>query len=174
MASVNKVTILGNLGDDPELRETNSGSSVCQLSVATNERWKDKDGNSQERTEWHRVIVWGKQGESCAKYLEKGRSVYVEGRIQTRSWEDDDGNKRYVTEIVASDVQFLSGGSGGGESDREERPKKKAKRSGGRSGGGRPKGRGGRARGGGRSKFPTQDPEYNDIDGDDEFDGADE
>ncbi len=114
MASLNKAIIIGNLGRDPEVRYTNSGQAVAQLNVATHERWKDKDDNPQERTEWHRVTVWGRQGENCGKYLTKGRQVYIEGRLQTREWEDKDGNKRYTTEIVASQVLFLQGGSEGG------------------------------------------------------------
>ena len=113
MASVNKVILIGNLGRDPELRYTQSGQGVANFTLATNERWRDKDGNNQERTEWHRIVVWGKQAESCAQYLQKGRSVYVEGRLQTRDWEDKDGNKRQTTEITALTVQFL-GGRGGG------------------------------------------------------------
>ena len=113
MASVNKVILIGNLGRDPELRYTQSGQGVANFTLATNERWRDKDGNNQERTEWHRIVVWGKQAESCAQYLQKGRSVYVEGRLQTRDWEDREGNKRQTTEITALTVQFL-GGRGGG------------------------------------------------------------
>ena len=108
---VNKVILVGNLGNDPELRTTPNGAHVCELSVATNENWTDKQGQKQERTEWHRVVVWGRVAENCSKYLSKGRQVYLEGRIQTRSWEDKEGNKRYTTEIIASDVQFLSGGA---------------------------------------------------------------
>ena len=110
MSSVNKVILLGNLGQDPELKYTGSGVAVCNFSIATSEKTKDK-----EITEWHRVIVWQKSAENCAKYLTKGSSVYIEGRIQTRSWEDGDGNKRYSTEIVAQTVQFL-----GGNGEREE------------------------------------------------------
>ena len=118
--SVNKVILVGNLGADPDMRYTSSGTGVCELRVATNERWTDKQGNPQERTEWHRIVVWGKMGENCSKYLSKGRSVFVEGRLQTRSWEDKEGNKRYTTEIIANDVQFLGGrgaGAGGGGMD---------------------------------------------------------
>ncbi len=116
MASVNKVMLIGNLGRDPELRYTQGGSAVCNFSVATNERWRDKDGNNQERTEWHRIVVWGKQAENCAQYLQKGRTVFIEGRLQTRDWEDREGNKRQTTEINAMTVQFLGGrgGAGGG------------------------------------------------------------
>ena len=112
--SVNKAIIVGNLGADPEVRYTQSGTAVTNMRIATNERWKDKSGQQQERTEWHRVVVFGNQAENCGKYLEKGRQVYVEGRIQTNEWTDNDGNTRYTTEIVAQSVQFLSGGSGGG------------------------------------------------------------
>ena len=112
MASVNRVIILGNLGADPELRYTQSGMAVCTLSVATTDVRNDRDGNRQENTEWHRVVVWNKQAENCAKYLAKGRSVYVEGRLQTRSWDDKQtGQKRYTTEIVAQTVQFIGGGA---------------------------------------------------------------
>ena len=114
MASLNKVQLIGNLGRDPELRYTSSGQAVANFTLATNERWMDKDNNPQERTEWHRIVVWGKQAETCEKYLGKGRQVYLEGRIQTREWEDENKNKRYTTEIVAQRVLFLSGGNEGG------------------------------------------------------------
>ena len=121
MASVNRVILIGNLGRDPELRYTQGGSAVANFTLATNERWRDKDGNNQERTEWHRIVVWGRSAENCAQYLQKGRSAYVEGRLQTREWEDKDGNKRNTTEVNALTVQFLggrgdSGGKGGGGS----------------------------------------------------------
>jgi single-strand DNA-binding protein len=109
---VNKVILVGNLGADPDMRYTPSGQGVCELRVATSDSWTDKNGQKQERTEWHRVVVWGKRAEVCAKYLSKGRQVFVEGRIQTRSWDDKDGNKKYMTEIIANDVQFLGGGGG--------------------------------------------------------------
>jgi single-strand DNA-binding protein len=117
MASVNRVILVGNLGRDPELRYIQSGQAVANFTLATNDRWRDKEGNNQERTEWHRIVVWGKSAENCAQYLQKGRSVYVEGRLQTRDWEDKDGNKRQTTEVVAQTVQFLGGrgGAGGGE-----------------------------------------------------------
>ena len=119
MASgVNKVILIGHLGADPDMRYTPSGAGVCELRVATSESWKDKNGQRQERTEWHRVVVWGKTAEICAKYLAKGRQVYIEGRIQTRTYDDKEGQKRYMTEVIANDVQFLSGGgergAGGG------------------------------------------------------------
>jgi single-strand DNA-binding protein len=133
MASVNRVILVGNLGRDPELRYTAGGQPVASFSVATNERWNDREGKTQERTEWHRIVVWGKQGENCANYLQKGRSVYIEGRLQTREWEDKEGQKRQTTEVVAQTVQFLDrregaprtpGGAGepGGSSDPEPGP----------------------------------------------------
>jgi single-strand DNA-binding protein len=115
---VNKVILLGNLGADPDLRYTPSGQAVCHLSVATHESWNDKNGQRQERTEWHRVIAWGKRAEVCSKYLTKGRQVFVEGRLQHRSYDDKDGIKRYTTEVVADNVQFIGGG--GGEDRRSE------------------------------------------------------
>lgn len=111
MASLNKVLIMGNLGQDPELRYTQNKTAVVTLNIATTESWT-KEGQRQEQTEWHRVIVWNKQAENCAKYLSKGRSVFVEGRLQTRSWDDKNGQKRYTTEITASSVQFLPGSNG--------------------------------------------------------------
>lgn len=109
---VNKVILVGNLGADPDMRFTPSGQGVCELRVATSESWNDKNGQRQERVEWHRIVVWGKRAEVCSKYLAKGRQVYVEGRIQTRTYDDKDGNKRYITEVIANDVQFLGGGKG--------------------------------------------------------------
>jgi single-strand DNA-binding protein len=114
MASVNKAIILGNLGRDPELRHTPAGKAVCTLRVATNEVWTDQSGERQERTEWHSIVVWGRQAENFNQYLKKGRSVYVEGRLATRKWQDKDGKDRYSTEIVADRVQFIGGGGGGG------------------------------------------------------------
>lgn len=111
MAGVNKVIIVGRLGADPEVKAVGANSTVARLSVATSENWTDRDGHKQERTEWHRIVVWGKLAEICGKHLAKGRQVYVEGRLQTRSWEDQQGQKRYSTEIVANTVQFL-GASG--------------------------------------------------------------
>jgi single-strand DNA-binding protein len=113
MAGINKAILIGRLGADPEVRYTPSGVAVANFSIATSEEWKDKDtGEKKERTEWHRIVVWSKLGELCGEYLSKGRQVYIEGRIQTRSWDDRDGNKRYTTEIVATDVQFLGGRDG--------------------------------------------------------------
>lgn len=113
MSGVNKVIIVGRLGADPELKSVGQGQSVARLNVATSEAWTSKDGQKQERTEWHRIVVWGRQAENCAKHLSKGRQVYIEGRLQTRSWEDaTSGQKKYATEIVAQTVQFLGGGNG--------------------------------------------------------------
>jgi single-strand DNA-binding protein len=113
MASVNKAIVLGNLGRDPELRHTGSGKAVATLRIATNEQWNDQSGERQERTEWHSVVVWGRQAETCNQYLKKGRTVYIEGRLQTRKWQDKEGQDRYTTEIVADRVQFIGGGAGG-------------------------------------------------------------
>ena len=108
MAGINKVISIGRLGSDPEVRYTPSGVAVANFNIATSEEWKDKDtGEKRERTEWHRIVAWRRLGEICGEYLSKGRQVYVEGKLQTRDWEDRDGNKRYTTEIVATDVQFL-------------------------------------------------------------------
>jgi single-strand DNA-binding protein len=114
MASINKVILIGNLGADPELRYTSAGTPVADLRLATSRKFKSRDGGLQEDTQWHRVVVWSKQAENCKEYLSKGSQVYVEGRLQTRQWEDRDGNKRYTTEVVAETVQFLGGRGGGG------------------------------------------------------------
>ena len=107
MASVNKVILVGNLGGDPELRYTPSGKAVATVNIATHEQWTTKEGEKSERTEWHRIVAWGRLGEICGEYLHKGSPVYLEGRLQTRSWEDREGNKRYTTEIVAQTMQML-------------------------------------------------------------------
>lgn len=107
--SINKVMLIGHLGSDPESKTVND-KTVCQFSIATNESWNDKQGNKQEKVEWHRIVTWGKLADNCTKYLSKGREVYVEGRIQSRSYDDKGGNKRYITEIVANEVKFLGGG----------------------------------------------------------------
>lgn len=120
---VNKVTLVGNLGKDPEIKEAGS-SKVCRFPLATSRSWKNKDGEKVEETTWHNITVWNKQGEVCAQYLTKGRQVYVEGEIRNHSYDDKDGNKRYVTDIVAHDVRFLGGGNGasagGGEATADE------------------------------------------------------
>ena len=105
--SVNKVILVGNLGRDPEMRHTQTGRAVCNFTLATNERWKDREGQQQERTEWHRLVVWDRLAEVCVEYLSKGKQIYVEGRLQTREWEDREGNKRYTTEITVTNMQML-------------------------------------------------------------------
>jgi single-strand DNA-binding protein len=122
MASVNKVIIVGNLGRDPEVRYTPNGSAVCNVSVATTRIWKNKDsGDKNEETEWHRVVFYDKLAEIAGEYLKKGRSVYVEGRLKTRKWQDKDGVEKYTTEIVATDMQMLGSreGMGGGAASDE-------------------------------------------------------
>ena len=147
---VNKVILVGHLGADPDMRYTPSGQGVCELRLATSESWNDKNGQRQERTEWHRIVVWGKRAEVCSKYLAKGRPVFVEGRIQTRTYDDKDGNKRYITEIIANDVQFLGGGKeGGGGGGRGEGPPAPAEGDMGGYGGGGSGGAGGSSGGGG-------------------------
>jgi single-strand DNA-binding protein len=106
---VNRVFLIGRLGRDPEIRHTTSGSAVANFSVATDERWTDSEGNKQTRTEWHNIVAWRKLAEICGQYLQKGRLVFIEGRIQTREWDDRDGNKRRTTEIIASNMQMLGG-----------------------------------------------------------------
>ena len=110
MSGVNKAIIVGRLGNNPELRFTSNGTPVASLSIATSETWTNKDGKKEEKTEWHRIIVWGKLGENCNNYLSKGREVYVEGKIKTRKWQDKQGVDRYTTEIIASQVVFLGNG----------------------------------------------------------------
>lgn len=112
MSGLNKVSIIGNVGKAPEVRASKAGDSVCNFSVAVNEKWKDKNGQMQERVEWVRIAVWGKLADLCGQYLEKGRQVYVEGRLQTREYTDKEGKKAFSTEVVANQVIFL-GGKGG-------------------------------------------------------------
>ena len=114
MGSVNKVILVGNLGRDAELRYTPGGAPVATLNLATTEVWNDKGGQRQEKTEWHRVVLWGKTAESLNEYLVKGKQIYVEGRLQTRQWDDKDGNKRSTTEIKADRITLLGSGGGGG------------------------------------------------------------
>ena len=114
MGSVNKVILVGNLGRDAELRYTPGGAAVATLNLATTEVWNDTGGQRQEKTEWHRIVLWGKQAESLQEYLTKGKQIYVEGRLQTRQWDDKDGNKKYTTEIKADRITLLGGGGGGG------------------------------------------------------------
>ena len=107
MFGINKVTLIGNLGADPEIRKTANQQTVTQFSLATSESWINKDGERQEKTEWHRIVIWGKLAETCAKHLAKGRQVFIEGRLQTRSWESEQGQKRFTTEVIANQVLFL-------------------------------------------------------------------
>jgi len=110
--SVNKVILVGRLGQDPEVKYTPGGQQVASFSLATDEKWTDKDGTRQERTEWHRIVVWGKTAELCGQYLKKGRETYLEGKLSTRKWTDKDGHERQTTEIVAERVVFIGGGNG--------------------------------------------------------------
>ena len=128
MASVNKVIIIGNLGRDPETRYMPEGGAITNISVATTEKWKDKNGETQEKTEWHRVAFFGKLAEIAGEYLKKGSQVYVEGRLQTRKWQDKDGQDKYMTEIVANQMQMLGSrqGMGGGAAAEREAPEREA------------------------------------------------
>lgn len=117
--SVNKVLVLGRLGQNPELKYTPSGSAVCNFTVATSESYKKKDGTKEEKTEWHRIVSWGKTAENVNKFLSKGSVAFVEGKLETRSWEDKEGNKRYTTEIVASRVDFVGGRENKGENQKD-------------------------------------------------------
>ena len=116
---VNKVILIGNLGQDPEIRYTQSGTAVATLSLATTEKFKEKDGQVKEQTEWHRIVAWSRLAEVCGEYLHKGSKVYIEGKLQTRKWTDQNGNDKYTTEVIAREMKMLSprgdgGGSGGG------------------------------------------------------------
>jgi single-strand DNA-binding protein len=113
--SVNKVILIGNLGADPEIRFTPSGAQVANVNLATSESWTDKSGEHQERAEWHRIVLWRKLAEIAGQYLKKGSRVYIEGKLQTRSWEDQKGQKRYMTEVVANNIEMLSGSGGSPE-----------------------------------------------------------
>ncbi len=123
MGGVNKVILIGNLGRDPEVRYTPSGVAVANFSIATSEEWKDKvSGQKQERTEWHRIVAWRRLGEICGEYLHKGSQVFIEGKLQTRSWEDRDGNKRYTTEVYATTMQMLGSPNRGSKTTGQEDP----------------------------------------------------
>ncbi len=116
--AINKVILIGNLGQNPEVRYSPSGQAICNLSIATSESWTDKNnGQKQEKTEWHRLVVFGKLAELCGQYLAKGRQIYVEGKLQTRQWQDKEGQTRYTTEVVAQVIQFLGGNAGAGASN---------------------------------------------------------
>lgn len=116
MSGVNKVILVGFLGRDPEVRFTKSGQAVASFSLATSEKWTGKDGQKEEKTEWHRIIAWGKLGEICGEYLSKGKQVYIEGRLQTREWDDKDGNKKQTTEVVANNMTMLGQAGAGSNS----------------------------------------------------------
>jgi single-strand DNA-binding protein len=158
MASVNKVILLGNLGRDPETRYTTGGDAVTNLRIATSEQWKDKAGEKQERTEWHTVVLFGRQAEVAGEYLKKGRSVYIEGRMQTRKWTDKEGVEKYSTEVVADRMQLIGGRSegGGGGGDTEF--------AGGSSGGSTGGGGGRREGGAGPDKRPAGDAPKKGVD----------
>lgn len=118
--SVNKVTLIGRLGKDPEVRYTSTSQPVCRFSMATDESWTDKSGAKQERTEWHNIVVWGKLAEICGEHLQKGRQAYIEGKLQTRDWQGKDGQSRRSTEVVAREVVFI--GNKGGQDRPKEKP----------------------------------------------------
>ena len=117
MSGVNKVILIGNLGADPEVRFTGSGTAVANFNIATTERYNNREGEKQERTEWHRIVMFGRQAEIAKEYLHKGRQVYIEGRLQTRQWEDQQGQKRYTTEVVCNNMQMIGSRGGGGGGD---------------------------------------------------------
>jgi single-strand DNA-binding protein len=122
---INKVILIGNLGQDPETRTTPSGTTVTNIRIATSESWRDKQsGEMKENTEWHSIVLWNKLGEIAAEYLRKGSQVYIEGRLQTRKWQDKQGNDRYTTEIVANEMQMLGGRGGGGGAAQETRDRR--------------------------------------------------
>jgi single-strand DNA-binding protein len=160
---VNKVILIGNVGTDPELKYTTNGTAVSNFSVATNETWMDKNTNErQEKTEWHRIVAWGRLAEICNQYLKKGSKVYIEGRLQTRSWEGQDGQKRYTTEIVAGEMQMLgsredSGGGGFGQQSGGA-PSGDGQQGGGQQAGGQ--------QGGPPQSPPSGPPPFNDADDD--------
>ena len=164
MASVNKVILIGNLGRDPETRYTTGGDAITNLNIATSEQWKDKNGEKQEKTEWHRVVLFGRQAEIAGEYLKKGRSVYIEGRLQTRKYTDKDGVEKYSTEIVGDRMQLLGSreGSGGG-GDADFGGGGGAARPSGGGGGGGGGGSGGGAKGGGAPKRSNPDDLDDDI-----------
>lgn len=153
MSGINRAILVGHLGMDPELKYTDSGQAVLRMRLATSESWKDKNGERKERTEWHTVVMWGKRAESLHRHLGKGQQVGIDGRIQTRQWEDKTGAKRYSTEIVATDLHFL-GGKGGGQRD-----------SGGYSDGGGEQG----YRGGQQTQRGQSQDDYSDDFGDDDI-----
>ena len=138
MAGVNKAIIVGNLGRDPQLDYTQSGTARCRFSVATTEQYNDRDGQRQEKTEWHNIVLWGRLGEIAGEYLKKGRQVYIEGRISSRQYEDKDGQNRWITEIVGREMQMIGGRGGGGGQDGAPPPDEPDMGGGGGGGGDRP------------------------------------
>jgi len=164
MASVNKVILIGNLGRDPETRYTTGGDAVTNLRIATTETWKDKAGEKQEKTEWHTVVLFGRQAEIAGEYLKKGRSVYIEGRLQTRKYTDKEGVEKYSTEVVGDRMQLLGGREGGGGgSDAEFAGGGSGSRSSGGGGGGGAGGGGSGKSGGGAAKKTHPDDLDDDI-----------
>jgi len=163
MASVNKVILIGNLGRDPETRYTTGGDAVTNLRIATTETWKDKAGEKQEKTEWHTVVLFGRQAEIAGEYLKKGRSVYIEGRLQTRKYTDKEGVEKYSTEIVGDRMQLLGGREGSGGGDTEFGGSGSTARSGGGGGGA---GGGGAGGGGGGKSGGGKKPHTDDLDDD--------
>jgi single-strand DNA-binding protein len=157
MASVNKVILIGNLGRDPETRYTTGGDAVTNLNIATTEAWKDKSGEKQEKTEWHRVVLFGRQAEIAGEYLKKGRSVYIEGRLQTRKYTDKEGVEKYATEIVGDRMQLLGSREGGGTGGDVEFAAAGARREGGAPAAGGGAGGGGNKAGGAARKPATDD-----------------
>jgi single-strand DNA-binding protein len=157
MASVNKVILIGNLGRDPETRYTTGGDAVTNLNIATSEQWKDKSGEKQERTEWHRVVLFGRQAEIAGEYLKKGRSVYIEGRLQTRKYTDKDGVEKYTTEVVGDRMQLLGSRDGAGGSGGDVEFAGAATGSGGNAGRREAAAGTGAAKGGGSAKKNTDD-----------------
>ncbi|MCO5121739.1 MAG: single-stranded DNA-binding protein [Burkholderiaceae bacterium] len=168
MASVNKVILVGNLGRDPEVRYSPNGAAICNITLATSRNWKDREsGERREETEWHRVVLYNRLAEIAGEYLKKGRSVYIEGRLQTRKWQDKEGQDRWTTEIVADQMQMLGGrdgGEGGGGGGYGGRSGGEGGGYGGRSGGSGGGGRGETGGGGGRPSNPA--PGFDDLDDD--------
>lgn len=163
---LNKVMLIGNLGQDPELRYSQGGGAILRLRLATTERYVTKGGEKQERTEWHTAVMFGTRAEALNKYLTKGQTVYIEGRLQTRQWEDKDGNKRSTTEVIANELLFLGGGRGGGGGRPAGGGEPEGGGGGGYSGGGGGAGGGGGGGGGGRpagDDFPPDDFGDDDI-----------
>jgi single-strand DNA-binding protein len=152
MASVNKVILVGNLGRDPETRYTTSGDAVTNIRLATTDTWKDKAGEKQERTEWHNIVFYGRQAEIAGEYLKKGRQIYVEGRLQTRKWQDKEGQDRYTTEIIADRMQMLGSRDGGGAAASAAEPAERSP--------------GSEARGAGRSAAAPAKKNVDDLDDD--------